>query len=39
VTEAERRHVAVIDAAPSAPVVRAVQRLADIIEQRTMEDV
>ncbi len=37
VAEAERRHVAVIDAAPSSPVVRAVQRLADTIEQRTLE--
>ncbi len=34
---AERAHVAVIDAAPSSPVVRAVQRLADTIEQRTLE--
>ena len=39
VTDAERRHVAVIDAAPSSPVVRAVERLADTIEQRTVEDV
>lgn len=39
VIEAERRHVAVIDAAPSSPVVRAVQRLADSLEQRTLEDV
>ena len=39
VTEAERRHVAVIDAAPSSPVVRAVEQLADTIEQRTGEDV
>jgi CO dehydrogenase maturation factor len=37
VAEAERSHVAVIDAAPSSPVVRAVQRLADTIEQRTLE--
>ena len=34
VVEAERRRVAVIDAAPQAPVVRAVQRLADTIETR-----
>jgi CO dehydrogenase maturation factor len=37
VAQAERRHVAVIDDAPDCPVVRAVQRLADTIEQRTME--
>ena len=37
VAEAERAHVAVIDAAPASPVVRAVQRLADTIEQRTRE--
>lgn len=34
VRDAESRRVAVIDAAPDSPVVRAVQRLADIIEQR-----
>ena len=39
VTDAERRHVAVIDAAPDSPVVRAVERLADTIERRTGEDV
>jgi CO dehydrogenase nickel-insertion accessory protein CooC1 len=39
VTAAERSGLAVIDAAPGAPVVRAVQRLADTIEQRTGEDV
>ena len=38
VVEAERRRVAVIDAAPQAPVVRAVQRLADTIETRGLED-
>ena len=38
VAEAERRHVAVIDAAPRSPVVRAVERLADTIEQRTVEE-
>ena len=38
VIEAERSRVAVIDAAPDSPVVRAVQRLADTIEQRTGED-
>jgi CO dehydrogenase nickel-insertion accessory protein CooC1 len=38
VTDAERHHVAVIDAAPDSPVVRAVQRLADTIERRTGED-
>ncbi len=38
VVEAERRRVAVIDAAPQAPVVRAVQRLADAIEERGLED-
>jgi CO dehydrogenase maturation factor len=38
VADAEARHVAVIDAAPSSPVVRAVQRLADTIELRTLED-
>ncbi|HWC27311.1 MAG TPA: hypothetical protein VG474_12060 [Solirubrobacteraceae bacterium] len=37
VREAERRRAAVIDAAPNAPVVRAVRRLADIIEQRGVE--
>jgi CO dehydrogenase maturation factor len=37
VRDAERRRVAVIDAAPESPVVRAVQGLADIIEQRGME--
>lgn len=37
VGDAERRLLAVIDAAPDAPVVRAVERLADIIEQRGME--
>jgi len=37
VRDAERRRVAVIDAAPDSPVVRAVQELADIIEQRGME--
>ena len=38
VTDAERRHVAVIDAAPGSPVVRAVERLADTIEQRNQEE-
>ena len=38
VVEAERRRVPVIDAAPDAPVVRAVQRLADTIEKRGLED-
>lgn len=38
VTDAERRRVAVIDAAPDSPVVRAIERLADIIEKRTSED-
>ena len=37
VRDAEARRVAVIDAAPESPVVRAVQQLADIIEQRGME--
>ena len=37
VVHAEARRVAVIDAAPQSPVVRAVQQLADIIEQRGME--
>jgi len=37
VREAERRLVAVLDAAPQSPVVRAVQRLADTIEERTLE--
>ena len=37
VRDAEARRVAVIDDAPGAPVVRAVQQLADIIEQRGME--
>lgn len=39
VTEAERAGLAVIDAAPGSPVVRAVERLADTIERRTGEDV
>ena len=39
VTDAEHRHLAVIDAAPRSPVVRAVERLADTIEQRAVEDV
>ncbi|MEY2513998.1 MAG: dehydrogenase maturation factor, partial [bacterium] len=34
VRDAERRQVAVLDAAPDSPVVQAVQQLADIIEQR-----
>ena len=38
VAEAERRNVAVIDAAPDSAVVRAVERLADTIEQRTVEE-
>jgi CO dehydrogenase maturation factor len=38
VAEAERRHVAVIDAAPDSPVVRAVEQLADTIEQRMWEE-
>jgi len=38
VTDAERRRVAVIDAAPDSPVVRAVERLADTIEQRRLEE-
>jgi nitrogenase subunit NifH len=37
VRDAERRLAAVIDAAPDSPVVRAVQGLADIIEERGME--
>ena len=37
VRDAERRRVAVIDAAPDSAVVRAVQELADIIEQRGTE--
>jgi CO dehydrogenase maturation factor len=37
VRQAERDLRAVIDAAPHAPVVHAVQRLADIIEARTLE--
>ena len=37
VRDAERKRVAVIDDAPASPVVRAVQELADIIEQRGME--
>ena len=37
VRDAESRCVAVIDAAGDSPVVRAVERLADIIEQRTLE--
>ncbi len=37
VRDAERRHVAVLDAAPSSPVVQAVERLADIIEQRRVD--
>lgn len=37
VRDAERRCVAVVDAAPDAPVVRAVRELADIIEQRGTE--
>ena len=37
VRDAERRRVAVVDAAPDSAVVRAVQELADIIEQRGTE--
>ncbi len=37
VRDAENRRVAVIDAAPDSRVVRAVQQLADIIEQRGTE--
>jgi CO dehydrogenase maturation factor len=37
VTDAERRRVAVLDVAPDSPVVRAVERLADTIEQRALE--
>jgi CO dehydrogenase maturation factor len=37
VRHAERRRLAIIDAAPDSPVVRAVQALADIIEQRGTE--
>ncbi|MGH2918270.1 MAG: hypothetical protein ACRDLS_06680 [Solirubrobacteraceae bacterium] len=37
VRNAERRQVAVLDAAPDSPVVHAVERLADIIEQRQTE--
>ncbi len=37
VREAERAQVAVIDAAPDSPVVRAVEGLADIIEQRGVQ--
>ncbi len=36
VVEAERRGAAVIDAAPSSPVVRAVERLADAVQARTL---
>ena len=35
VRDAERAHLAVLDAAPDAPVVAAVEHLADILEQRT----
>lgn len=38
VTDAERRHLAVLDAAPASAVVQAVELLADTIEQRTLED-
>jgi CO dehydrogenase maturation factor len=37
VRDAERRQVAVLDDAPGAPVVAAVEQLADIIEQRRTE--
>jgi len=37
VSDAERGLRAVIDAAPRSPVVHAVQRLADIIQARTLE--
>ena len=37
VRDAENRRVAVIDAAPGSPVVRAVEQLADIIQQRGTE--
>jgi nitrogenase subunit NifH len=37
VRDAENRRVAIIDAAPDSPIVRAVRELADIIEQRGME--
>ncbi|MGI9098676.1 MAG: ArsA-related P-loop ATPase [Solirubrobacteraceae bacterium] len=37
VSDAERDLRAVIDAAPRSPVVQAVQRLADIIQARTLE--
>lgn len=37
VRDAEKRRVAVIDAAPDAPVARAVRQLADIIEQRGVQ--
>jgi CO dehydrogenase maturation factor len=37
VRDAERRRVAVLDAAPDSPVVQAVEHLADIIEQRRVQ--
>jgi CO dehydrogenase maturation factor len=37
VRDAERRLVAVLDAAPGSPVVQAVEHLADLIEQRGVE--
>jgi len=36
VVRAEREEVAVFDAAPDAPVVRAVERLADAVQARTL---
>lgn len=36
VVEAERQGLAVIDASPDAPVVRAIERLADAVERRTL---
>lgn len=37
VHDAERLRLAVLDAAPDSPVVRAIEHLADIIEQRRVE--
>ncbi len=34
VVEAERRGLAVVDAAPGSPVVRAIEHLADVVEER-----
>lgn len=38
VADAERRHVAVLDDAPDSPVVAAIGRLADTIEQRSVQE-